>query len=213
MAKHLRFDAMDPAYVLLLVCDHPRIIAAGLQTTVLRTSLNRANNPKKPPKAMDGYGSVGARSASLPVGRDRGRSGKVSWSTKVELSAAAVTSVRQGHSVKRTVGLIAGMPWVLTIDQTQTTTAAGGAETDHRLNIRCDSPFDYATGQRTGFVYTCTVFIQNQAFVRMATLKAEDIASWTEREQGNGWILPKEVFQGANPAAVQMRGFTLTVTV
>lgn len=214
MAKHLRFDAMQPGYVLLLVCDHPRVIAAGLQATVLRASLNGANSPSRLPKGTYGYKRVGSRYA-MPSLRVKGGFGSISRSHKVELSAADVTRVRQGHAVKRTVGLIAGMPWVLTIDRTQTTTAAGGVESRHRLNVRCDSPFTYATGQMTGFYYTCTVAIHDRTQARgvyLGTIQADDIASWTQRDQGNGWILPMAVFEGAYPSALKRLSFTMTVT-
>jgi hypothetical protein len=59
MAKHLHFHVLDPGYILLLVSEHPRIIAAGLQHKVIRASLIHSNLARR----TDNEGRLAVRGA------------------------------------------------------------------------------------------------------------------------------------------------------
>jgi hypothetical protein len=117
IAKHLQFHAMDPGYVLLLVREHPRIIAAGLQGQVLLESLIRANLARRAAQQVDHMDSQ----HGFKLSSGRAPSGKVSWTKKMTFTAADIacmTSVGTGRC--KELGLVAGIPWTVQLDREDT---------------------------------------------------------------------------------------------
>jgi hypothetical protein len=107
MAKGLRFHDMDPGYILLMVSNNPRIVAAGLQARVLADCLGQANLARRTPQQVDGFRRY---SNSQPLS-GRAPLGKVSWTKKVTFTASDIASVTSGHPNYKGVGLVAGMLW------------------------------------------------------------------------------------------------------
>jgi hypothetical protein len=112
MAKHLRFHAMDPSYILLLVSEHPRIISAGLQGRVLRESLGHATLARRTPTQVANFNRC-----SVKLSSSRVPSGKVSWSKDVTFTASDVAEASNDRFCHKTVGLVAGIPWKVRLDR------------------------------------------------------------------------------------------------
>jgi hypothetical protein len=110
MAKELRFHDMDPGYILLMVSEHPRIIAAGLQGRVFAECLGHANMARRTPQQVDGFRRycnklLSGRAPRAPLG-------KVSWTKEATLTASDIASVTiTGQPYDKYVGLVAGAPW------------------------------------------------------------------------------------------------------
>jgi hypothetical protein len=116
MAKHLSFPAMDPGYILLMVSEHPRIIAAGLQHKVMRASLIHANLARRTDNEVDW---LYEKSESF-----RGRKecfpracGKATWALEVSFNAAEVAAFRSGQACRKVGGLVAGLPWCVGLER------------------------------------------------------------------------------------------------
>jgi hypothetical protein len=114
MAKHLSFAAMDPGYILLLVSEHPRIIAAGLQHKVMKASLIHSNLARRTREELIAF----TRKTCLdfrPMDRRAGQ-----WVCSVRFSAADVVGFEFGDTCEKVAGLVAGIPWhvSLSLDKT-----------------------------------------------------------------------------------------------
>jgi hypothetical protein len=96
LAQHLSFPAMDPGYILLLVSEHPRIIAAGLQHKVMRASLIPANVARRTNGEVD---VLYERSPGFPVPKERfpWPCGKATWTLDVSFNAVDVAPFKSGE--------------------------------------------------------------------------------------------------------------------
>jgi hypothetical protein len=107
MVKHLRFYAMDPGYV-LHVSQWSRIQKAGIEGKMLRESLAYSHLARRGKQERDAYSACAPEllTSRIPVR-------EVSWVMKRTFSAIEIASVTANKPLQVTVGLVAGMPWVL----------------------------------------------------------------------------------------------------
>jgi hypothetical protein len=151
MAKHLRFGAMDPGYILLLVSEHPRIIAAGLQHKAMKASLIHANLARRTNGEVDWLYKETTR---FPVPKESfpWPCGKATWTLDVSFNAADAAAFKTGEMCRKVAGLVAGLPWRVEVQR----------RTDQQNGIglfsMCDLPFDWMTyGDGAGFFFESRV--------------------------------------------------------
>jgi hypothetical protein len=151
MAKHLSFAAMDPGYILLLVSKHPRIIAAGLESEVLRASLIHSSLARRTDDDLDVFYE---RSPGFPVPKKKiSRAswpfGRATWWTlDVSFNVADATAATSGQKCCKVVGLVAGLPWYVELQRR----ADQGKEVG--VSTVCHLPFDWMTfGDSSGFFF------------------------------------------------------------
>jgi hypothetical protein len=148
LAQHLSFPAMDPGYILLLVSEHPRIIAAGLQHKVMRASLIHSNLARRTDGEVDWLYRKPER---FPVPKERfpWPCGKATWTLDASFNAADIAAVRPRQQCRKVVGLVAGMPWCVGLERR----AVQGEEVG--VFSMCNLPFDWMTyGDGAGFFFT-----------------------------------------------------------
>jgi hypothetical protein len=148
MAKHLRFSAMDPGYILLLVSEHPRIISAGLQHKVMRVSLIHANLARRTDGEVDW---LYERTKRFPVPKERfpWPCGKATWTLDWSFNATDAAAVKSGQQCRKVVGLVAGLPWCVELRH------HADQETEVGVYTMCDLPFDWMTyGDGSTFLFT-----------------------------------------------------------
>jgi hypothetical protein len=149
MVKHLRFYAMDPGYV-LHVSQWQRIQKAGLETKVLRESLAYA------PLARRSVQQLKNSAVSAPNSQ-RGRipGGEVSWVMKRTFSAIEIASVASDKPLEVTVGLVAGMPWVVKLARVP----KNGEPDKMGVYARCHSRFIPSEPGAWGCMYRCQLVV------------------------------------------------------
>jgi hypothetical protein len=147
MAKHLYFDCMDPGYILLLVSEHPRIIAAGLQYKATRACLIHANLARRNPEEIDVFDETGPSDHPMFY-----TLGKVdTWKFDARFIPADVAAIESGAECRKVVGLVAGLPWCLELFRGD----EGGVEAGQALmRTTCSLPFEWMTYENSaGFYY------------------------------------------------------------
>lgn len=107
LAQHLRFFAMDPSYILLVVSKCPRILTADMQVLVLSESLRRADLARRCPSHHDAF-----LRSNPNAPKARGPRGDVFWTFRVTFSAAEIAEASVvDRGVAKVGGLVAGFPW------------------------------------------------------------------------------------------------------
>jgi hypothetical protein len=122
LAKHLHFDGMDPGYILLMVSEHPRIIAAGLQSAALRASLIRSNVARRTADEIE----IFDRNEELDHLPMELAGGKPEWTFDEKFTTAEAATIEPGKGTCKTVGLAAGLPWLVMLGQPQGSESEGG---------------------------------------------------------------------------------------
>jgi hypothetical protein len=200
MAKHLRFAAMDPGYILLLVSKHPRIIAAGLESEVLRASLIYSNMARRTDDEVDW---LYEKTIVFPVPKERFPlpCGEATWTLDVSFNAADVAAIESGGERCKVVGLVAGLPWYVTLKHQ----AAQGQEVG--VYTMCDLPFDWMTyGDGAGFFFHFTLEAAlgtpfTKAFLFAGKRTWTELAAWGGAfgawddmfREGSEWLLDGEL--------------------
>jgi hypothetical protein len=197
MAVGLHFDCMDPGYILLLVSEHPRIIAAGLQHKATRTSLIRANLARRTADDIELFDQEEILD-HLPV---EFAGGKPEWTFDVKFTTAEAAAVKSGKPCSKIVGLAAGLPWFVKLVHTQATDSGG-----EKLGVytMCNLPFDwmsYEDGSGFYFQYKLEVGVgapreTSQTKRRWSRVRAfgKTFAAWEEVfRKGSEWLVNGEL--------------------
>jgi hypothetical protein len=131
MAKHLSFAAMDPGYILLLVSEHPRIIAAGLQHKVMRASLIHSNLARRT------SGDIGLVAQQKTLDRLPAElpGGKPEWTFDVKFTTAEAAAIKPGERYSKIVGLAAGLPWQVDLERRNGELKGGARERDGAAGV------------------------------------------------------------------------------
>jgi hypothetical protein len=141
MAKHLRFHDMDPGYILLMVSEHPRIIAAGLQAYTLKKSLTLANLARRTSAQVDGFNEVGSFQGNSRASRE------AKWTFDVSFNASEASAIEPGEWCHKLVGFAGGMPWYVELYRAESGEMAG-------VYTSCSLPFEWMThGDGAGFYF------------------------------------------------------------
>jgi hypothetical protein len=204
MAKHLRFSAMNPGYILMMVSEHPRIISAGLQGKALRESLGQASLAMRTPEQVT---SMKKNQFTHDSGSPSSRAppGEVEWIKDATFTAAdigAVTSTYK-HCRKR-VGLVAGIPWDVVLGRLSTHGQA------HRawLYTGCDAVYGWqsrSVGSGVCFSYRIIVGDRRRVdikpsprgswFVTDGSIWGDSVKEWTEIfKPGSEWLRGPELY-------------------
>jgi hypothetical protein len=147
MAKHLRFDCMDPGYMVLLVSKHPRIIAAGMQSTALMACLIHANLARRTPEEVDMFCKKGP--SDLPIFNTLGKVD--TWTFDLGFNAAEIAAIESGAQCRKVVGLVAGLPWCLELHRMDDD---GKGARQAAFSTMCSLPFEWMTYEDgAGFYY------------------------------------------------------------
>jgi hypothetical protein len=142
LAQHLSFAAMDPGYIVLMVSEHPRIIAAGLQKKALTDSLVRANQARRSMEDSKGY-------MGPYLGRWKATPTPVTWTFEVSFNAVEAAALQPGEECRKVVGLVAGMPWYVELYRTAVYDETGGVE----VFTNCSLPFEWTNLEDGGGFY------------------------------------------------------------
>jgi hypothetical protein len=180
MAKHLSFPAMDPGYILLLVSKHPRIIAAGLESEVLRASLIHSNLARRTDSEVDWLYD---RATDFPAPKERfpWPCGKATWTLDLSFNAADAAAVKSGQQCWKMVGLVAGLPWCVELEHED------DQENEVGVYTMSDLPFDWMTyGDGAGFFfhYKLEVALGTPHTKTFSSDKSE--RTWTESRPWGG---------------------------
>jgi hypothetical protein len=150
MAKHLYFSAMDPGYILLMVSKHPRIVAAGLESEVLRASLIHANGARRTNDEVD-WLTERTPGFSVPKERSPWACGEATWTFDGSYNAANVAAFKTHQLSCKVVGLAAGLPWRIELEHRA---AKGGHGVEVGMYAMSRLPFDWMTyGDGSGFFF------------------------------------------------------------
>lgn len=109
MVGHMRFHAMDPGYILLIVTQNRRVIAAGMGEKLLRESLIHSHLRRRTSAQGKDYL---ANRPKLALLESRAPSGIVSWALGCSFTVTEVCELAQGRRPYR-FGLVGGMPWLI----------------------------------------------------------------------------------------------------
>jgi hypothetical protein len=105
---------MDPGYILLLVSEHPRIIAAGLQVKVLKECMGHATVARRTPTQVASF----RKHSGIKLTPSHAPLGQVSWTKDVTFTAADIAGMTSsGARCSKVVGLVAGIPWDVRLDR------------------------------------------------------------------------------------------------
>jgi hypothetical protein len=200
LAQHLSFPAMDPGYILLLVSKHPRIIAAGLESEVLRASLIHANVARR---TDDEVNWLFKRPTGLPVPKESFRwpCGKAAWTLDENFNAADVAAFKSNQVCRKVVGLVAGLPWSVRLQRAVDQGQEVGVYTT------CDLPFDwmaYGDGAGFFFIYRLEVALNTPhttTFSSNSERRWTEITAWGGRfgawddvfREGSEWLVDGEL--------------------
>jgi hypothetical protein len=196
MAKHLHFYAMDPGYILLLVSEHPRIIAAGLQYKATRACLIHANLARRTPEEVD----MVEEKCDLSIFNTLGEVD--TWTFDARFTPADVAAVDSGTPCRKVVGLVAGLPWIVELFHGN----KGGEEAGQAiLRTMCSLPFEWMTYEDgAGFYYQYKLEVGvgaqrertvERGITRFWSTAADKtyhdaIGTWTEVfGEGSGWLV------------------------
>jgi hypothetical protein len=180
MAKHLSFPAMDPGYILLLVSKHPRIVAAGLESEVLRASLIHANVARRTGGEVDVLFKR-PTGFSVPEERFPWPCGKATWTFDGNFNAADVAPFRSGEYCRKVVGLVAGLPWWVELER------RADREREVGVFTVCHLPFDWMTfGDGAGFFFHYTLEVAPGTPRTQAFSPSTSVRRWTETEPWGG---------------------------
>jgi hypothetical protein len=207
MAKGLRFHDMDPGYMLLMVSEHPRIVAAGLQKKALTDSLVRANQARRSKEDSKGYWEF---MVAPELGRWKGPPTPVMWTFEVRFSAVEAAALQPGEECRKIVGLVAGIPWYVELYHgTMLESSSEELEEEAFIYTNCSMPFKWTYLDAGGgfyFQYNIEVGVGTP---RACNIEQDDLLGrcWTQEKmwgdhfgdwddifrEGSGWLVDGEL--------------------